>query len=272
MEPVNLCPQSLSSSSALRDLDYLPRLVGKDANHPAEETEQMGQAALDVAIGRRREDVAKEIVLGRDQNTMFGQVVLSLNRNPLVADLGLTDRPSSVHHGLTALIPLDECILAIVWELLDQPEYHSILSLFDGSSETALPNFAILLRSAALYQAKLESVCIPTATCTPARAEAHSERIHINLLPSPSSVFTSPLRHCELNALPVAIMPLAIVAATGHHKPVRFRMSQTSIPPCSGTPNNYPQFSSRRKTCGARRGGYLHSTASSFKVSCANYC
>jgi hypothetical protein len=64
--------------------------------------------------------------------------------------------------------------MAIIWELLDQPGSGSILSLFDGqleTSEIALPNFAILLRSAALYQAKMESVSFPIVLLTRIRKE-----------------------------------------------------------------------------------------------------
>jgi hypothetical protein len=54
-----------------------------------------------------------------------------------------------------ALIPLNECILAIAWEFDDQA---SACNLFEVLGHQSLDSLIILLRSAALYQAQLESV------------------------------------------------------------------------------------------------------------------
>jgi hypothetical protein len=121
---------------------------------------QMGQEFLDTAIARRREDIANEIALSGDRTTIMGPVLHSLKIYSIVEDLGLSRclTPTSPHSSLTSLIPLDQCILAIIWEFLDQPDTLSTLSLFDGQSNSALPNFVVLMRSAAVYQARLEDV------------------------------------------------------------------------------------------------------------------
>jgi hypothetical protein len=54
-----------------------------------------------------------------------------------------------------ALIPLNECILAIAWELDDRLSNRDVIKVLDN---TPLESFVTLLRSAAKYQAKLESV------------------------------------------------------------------------------------------------------------------
>jgi hypothetical protein len=201
MQPVNMCPRSYAKDPAIntkavnRELHHssvyhqckhqwnrsgdieCPRCTSEaaeDADHLAEDTGQLGQFFLDEAIERRRDEITKECTLGSDQITVLGRVLRIVNSHSLVADLGHSDRPTSLHYALTPLIPLDQCIMAIIWELLDQPGSGSILSLFDGqleTSEIALPNFAILLRSAALYQAKLESVSFPIVLLTRIRKE-----------------------------------------------------------------------------------------------------
>ena len=54
-----------------------------------------------------------------------------------------------------ALIPLNECILAIAWEFNDRPTTYIVREVLQNKS---LENLIALLRSAAIYQAKLESV------------------------------------------------------------------------------------------------------------------
>jgi hypothetical protein len=60
---------------------------------------------------------------------------------------------SSVNHpSPAALLPLDDCILDILWEYFDNPAIQTALSATDDTSPGIL---LILLRCAALYQAKL---------------------------------------------------------------------------------------------------------------------
>jgi hypothetical protein len=72
--------------------------------------------------------------------------------------------PDSRYSSLSAnlpipLVPLNECLLGIVWEFLDRPSNCTILNA-DGTLQSFMP----LLRSAVLYQAKIETVSnIPNA-------------------------------------------------------------------------------------------------------------
>lgn len=54
--------------------------------------------------------------------------------------------------------PLDRCILTIVWEMVESPEHLLNVSFFKTETELALEKLVVLLRTAALYQAKLDTV------------------------------------------------------------------------------------------------------------------
>ena len=54
-----------------------------------------------------------------------------------------------------ALVPLNECILAIAWEFNDRSPAPDICQILENKS---LESLVTLLRSAAIYQSKLESV------------------------------------------------------------------------------------------------------------------
>jgi hypothetical protein len=139
---------------------------------------------LNTVMKRREEDIVSEKVLGGDKDTRIGPILRTLKSNSLVEDLGLSPCSRSPHYSLTSLVPLDQCILAIIWEIAEDPTHLSSLSIFNrGSEETrALENLVILLRSAALYQAKLETVRSPIdMTFLPAkRTMADQNRIRTN--------------------------------------------------------------------------------------------
>jgi hypothetical protein len=66
--------------------------------------------------------------------------------------------PDSRYSSLKAnlpipLVPLNECLLGIIWEFLDRPSNCTILNA-DGTLQSFMP----LLRSVVLYQAKIETV------------------------------------------------------------------------------------------------------------------
>jgi hypothetical protein len=125
----------------------------------------LGRTCIDRAAQRRDEDIANESALQGDPATPLGSLLLTLKGTSIVEDLGLSYRPTSPDSALTSLVPLDQCILAITWEILDQPSHLSILSLFNEEVGIRLTSFVVLLRSAALYQAKLESVSISMSSC-----------------------------------------------------------------------------------------------------------
>lgn len=187
MEPVNLCPrpqveypapETESKTYALDDLS-----TAHQCKHQPYQTDRDGtecrlcrrkapesrdaleidaeQLFFDGTLMRREKDITNENSLGGDQATLLGPLLLTLRSHSLVQDLGLSHRPTSAYHTLTSLIPLDKCILDIIWEVLDQSSNLSKLSLFDRGWEGSLENFVVLLRSAALYQAGLESVSPP---------------------------------------------------------------------------------------------------------------
>jgi hypothetical protein len=85
-------------------------------------------------------------------------ILQNLRSNVLLGDLGLSHLSESSNYSLTTLSPLEQCILAIIWEITEDKSHLSRLSLLNGSSEGLLENTVIVLRAAAVYQAKLEPV------------------------------------------------------------------------------------------------------------------
>lgn len=128
---------------------------------PHQDSDAIGlRLCVDTAIQRRDEDIKNESALQGNESTALGSLFQNMKGNPMTEYLGLSYDPGSPYHALTSLVPLDQCILAIMWEILEQPLHSSILPLPNVESETRLTKFAVLLRSAALYQARLESVRI----------------------------------------------------------------------------------------------------------------
>lgn len=148
MEAINLCPQSYIQQAVPQRLPSSPQfgLV-----------EYTGQEYVDASVERRKKYLEKEYPFSINGSPAWSPVYRYLREHeellPSQQLLLILE-----HHDLTSLKPLDECILAILWEFLDQPERVSCLSHFDGASAPALANFAVLLRSAAVYQARLEDV------------------------------------------------------------------------------------------------------------------
>ncbi|KAF7876303.1 hypothetical protein EAF04_001399 [Stromatinia cepivora] len=112
---------------------------------------------------RRRQDDIINVNEAGNVVTEFSSAFRLLRQNAFLENLGQAFRPISSSRvylpnrlSMPPLIALDDCIMAIVWEIIEDPSNLPALSTFDHSVERPLENLVILLRSAAVYQAKLE--------------------------------------------------------------------------------------------------------------------
>ena len=113
---------------------------------------------LSNAIKRRENDIRYETTSPGDEKTRLGRVLQTLRTNALIGDLGLSHNIGSQHYSLPTLVPLDQCILAIIWEFLENPSHLSEFPSSERRLTGLLQNVVVLLRSAALHQARLEFV------------------------------------------------------------------------------------------------------------------
>jgi len=88
------------------------------------------------------------------------------------------------------IIPLDECILSIVWEITHCAALQQILG------DRTIRDVVVLLHSAAVYQADLETVSSLHTFCPIGRCLYIDQYRRINSSPSPSFVCVALLRPC----------------------------------------------------------------------------
>jgi hypothetical protein len=154
MQSVNLCPILYCEALANDERSADPVLFS--LNPVWDSTARLPRR-------RRSNDIDNESASGdRRRSTNLGRFLHTLASQPVIPSLVLSSPPDSAYSALTTPLNydqwLDKCLMEIVWEFLDQPEHLSALSLFDGQSETALPNFTTLLKCAILYEAQFEIV------------------------------------------------------------------------------------------------------------------
>jgi hypothetical protein len=154
-------------------------------------TETMGplgpdtkRRCLDMVLQRRDRDISDEYLIGGDKMTLLGQTLKNLEHNMLTRDIGKSHKAISPHYLLTPLVPLDQCILAIVWELIEDQSSSTLGTLlttpFNRSAYAPLEFLVVVLRSAAIYQAKLETVWSQILTLFFNNKTADHDRIRIN--------------------------------------------------------------------------------------------
>jgi hypothetical protein len=105
--------------------------------------------------GRELSNLGINATLNRNEEPA-GNAHCLYDSSPPFSPLGLPDSIFSALRSSTvsppALVPLNECILAIAWEFHTQPWTSTI------TGGTSLEDLINLLRRSAVYQAKLESV------------------------------------------------------------------------------------------------------------------
>ena len=154
MAPVKLCPHP--------GLVY-PYLWETDTSIPTKtEPFETARSFLQQNI-TRRETILRNLginsVLDIRRDSLWNALDLHQTHDGSSSGLPL-GLPRSVFSHLTsrvtspsALVPLNECILAIAWEFHDRPPASTIL-------DRPIEHLVRLLQSSAIYQAKLESVSV----------------------------------------------------------------------------------------------------------------
>jgi hypothetical protein len=156
---------------------------------PGSDVVGFGQSCLDKHRIDRAQDIMRMATSVELPSARLGGFLRTLSRPPLVEYLGLSDDPMSHFFNPVSLECLDGCILIIVWELLQQPTSLSTLALFDWEPEQALFNFAVLMRSAALYRMQHDQVgvlllCIAVGSNlyrTPTNSSTSHSSVFVNL-------------------------------------------------------------------------------------------
>jgi hypothetical protein len=137
MAPIEMCSRLVENPQSLHEftMGHLPRLVNMFAG---------------VNLLRREQALENPGTLvtenGHDIDTLLQQ-----HEGSWLALQGfrLSRNPQDEHPSLPTLLPLDNCVMSITWEILD---LSALCLIQDGD----IVKFIVLLRSASLYQAKSE--------------------------------------------------------------------------------------------------------------------
>ncbi|TGO48131.1 hypothetical protein BCON_0250g00040 [Botryotinia convoluta] len=188
MLPLSLCPKrtmQVSSPSTISEM-YKPWLSANRCR---------------LEISERRENDVRPEIMSAPNPTKIGQFLQNLaTGRPLAIDLQLNRSSLLERFKETApavLEPLDDCILTIVWGLLNcesaDQAVHPWMALHNGTLE----DFILLLNSAAVYQTSFESnqLIAYSLTCLRTCVEA----LHINTLGG----FEDSHEACELSTCKV---------------------------------------------------------------------
>ncbi|TGO49828.1 hypothetical protein BCON_0199g00200 [Botryotinia convoluta] len=180
MESIDLCPKSYSQPMP-SGIDILclqcrrhwcqssnphesrcPRCQIIDAKVIGPFTSDLKNIYVEEAARRRKKDIVS-FTEGEDKITELSLAIAALRQNISLENFGRPSRPLSLagtyfpnQASMPSLIALDQCIMAIVWEIVEDSSHLQSLSTFCNSSERPLDDLVILLRSASIYQAKLE--------------------------------------------------------------------------------------------------------------------
>jgi hypothetical protein len=138
MPPIELCPH--------RDLYYQSFGGCETIRYP------VSNRILCNAIERREQEL-RSLDLTRD--TQHHVSLLSPDVLPFALSISLYSSIPAQEDCPPALVPLNQCILAIGWEFHDRSSAPNILDILDNKP---LDSLITLLRFAAIHQAKLESV------------------------------------------------------------------------------------------------------------------
>ncbi|TGO31682.1 hypothetical protein BHYA_0437g00030 [Botrytis hyacinthi] len=117
---------------------------------------------VEEAARRRKKDIVS-FTEGEDTTTELSLAIAALRQNMSLENFGRPSRPLSLagtyfpnQSSIPSLIALDQCTMPIVWEIVEDSSHLQSLPTFCNSSERPLDDLVILLRSASIYQAKLE--------------------------------------------------------------------------------------------------------------------
>ncbi|TGO51188.1 hypothetical protein BOTNAR_0365g00050 [Botryotinia narcissicola] len=180
MESIDLCPKSYShpmpsgidvlclqcqrhwchsSNSHERRCSRCQRI---DAKVIGPFTSDLKNNYIEEAARRRKKDIVS-LTEGEDTITELSLAIAVLRQNLSLENFRRPFRPLSLsgtyfpnQASIPSLIALDQCTMAIVWEIVEDSSHLLSLPTFCNSSERPLDDLVILLRSASIYQAKLE--------------------------------------------------------------------------------------------------------------------
>jgi hypothetical protein len=138
MAPIEMCPRLVENPQSLPEITLrTPTRVNVSA--------RFNLLRRELALKNPRTLVTEN---GHDIDTLLKQ-----NEGSWVALQGfrLSRNSQDEHPSLPTLLPLDNCVMSITWEIL---ELSALCLIQDGD----IVKFIVLLRSASLYQAKSEKV------------------------------------------------------------------------------------------------------------------
>ncbi|THV45470.1 hypothetical protein BGAL_0485g00090 [Botrytis galanthina] len=180
MESIDLCPKSCSQpvpsgidllclqcqchwcQSSNSHESRCPKCQTIDANVIGPFTSDLKNDYVEEAARRRQKDV-DSFTEWEDITTGLSLAIAALRQNMSLENFGRPSRPVSLaglyfpnQSLMPSLIALDQCTMAIVWKIVEDSSHLQSLSTFCNSSERPLDDLVILLRSASIYQAKLD--------------------------------------------------------------------------------------------------------------------
>lgn len=147
MLPITLCPKATTLAA-----DSPFQLPGSSTSH---ETSCQPEVAADTFFRNtinRREMALVRLVQATEHSAEDNPILHDMEIRPLLQECLPGNCTPINQPGLAALNPLNECILAIAWELFDNP-----FTCFDITETGELHGLVRLLPSVARYQAKHQS-------------------------------------------------------------------------------------------------------------------
>lgn len=182
MESIDLCPKSCSQlvpsgidllclqcqrhwcQSSNSHESRCPKCQTIDAKVIGPFTSDLKNDYVEEAARRRQKDV-DSFTEGKDITTGLSLAIAVLRQNMSLENFGRPSHLASLagtyfpnQSLMPSLIALDQCTMAILWEIVEDSSHLQSLPTFCNSSERPLDDLVILLRSASIYQAKLEPV------------------------------------------------------------------------------------------------------------------
>ncbi|TGO69073.1 hypothetical protein BELL_0792g00050 [Botrytis elliptica] len=180
MESIDLCPKSYSQPMS-SGIDILclrcqrhwcqssnshesrcPKCQIIDAKEIGPFTSDLKNDYVEEVARRRKKDIVS-FTEGEDTITELSLAIDALRQNMSLENFGRPSRPLSLARtyfpnqaSMPSLIALDQCTMAIVWEIVEDSSHLQSLPTFLNPPERPLDDLVILLRSASIYQAKLE--------------------------------------------------------------------------------------------------------------------
>jgi hypothetical protein len=152
---MTICPRSKQDSSA--------RQTKGDGNTWSESLHTESNKYFRSAIELRNEVIESIRTAESPQNKIFGAILRKSDTGSCWKPFHKLQWPQQSCESCepflpVVLTPLHEYIIAIVWEAADNTSCHDVFTASQGSKMSSLWDVAVFLRSAASYQAKVDTV------------------------------------------------------------------------------------------------------------------